>query len=365
MFNFFIKEHKELLAIEKIQMKTRNSYFDKVKGFAIILVVVGHAIQSTGVDIDSNVLFRLIYSFHMPLFMLISGLIAYKKDGIYDHQWLKKRFLSLGIPFIVWIAIPFLTQKRSWSEFPEYVVLVLKSPDYGLWFLWVLFLNCVMLYLIYKISRLFKSRLLWDISMEICAIVLCLMVWIICKWFWYIGIALLKQHCIYYFAGFFIRKYKHTLNKYKWIIAIMATIIWIVMVPYWRRIDYPAIFSIDFVSDLIKAHKNVFSLIFNYTVSFAGIGMILSFIYIIRNMKFAIVLEKFGKRTIEIYILQWYFFPIFTFSSYVIQVCSNVFMGLVGPYLISEIYERNLERRLLYGKASKYSNTKADEYVIK
>lgn len=51
---------------------------DIAKGIAIILVVIGHAVPdaTTHMGIQSEglaILNRLIYSFHMPLFFLISG----------------------------------------------------------------------------------------------------------------------------------------------------------------------------------------------------------------------------------------------------------------------------------------------------
>ena len=65
--------------------KTRNVYIDIVKAVAIILVVFGHCIQyGSGSEFLSstaffeNKVFIFIYSFHMPLFMLVSGyLFAY------------------------------------------------------------------------------------------------------------------------------------------------------------------------------------------------------------------------------------------------------------------------------------------------
>lgn len=61
-------------------MKERSLYLDVVKGLAIILVVVGHCIQfGSGADVlrsgvfFADPLFKFIYSFHMPLFMLVSG----------------------------------------------------------------------------------------------------------------------------------------------------------------------------------------------------------------------------------------------------------------------------------------------------
>lgn len=59
---------------------SRNQLIDVAKGIAILLVLLGHSIQyasgasyySSGA-FYSNWFFKFIYSFHMPLFMVISG----------------------------------------------------------------------------------------------------------------------------------------------------------------------------------------------------------------------------------------------------------------------------------------------------
>ena len=55
----------------------RNYYIDIAKGIAIFLMLWGHCIQccigGSGLDFFENGVFKIIYSFHMPLFMLISG----------------------------------------------------------------------------------------------------------------------------------------------------------------------------------------------------------------------------------------------------------------------------------------------------
>ena len=65
-------------------MERRNQQLDIVKGFAIVLVVLGHAIQYTYRDFDNLFVFRLIYSFHMPLFMFVSGmLVQFNRNKVY------------------------------------------------------------------------------------------------------------------------------------------------------------------------------------------------------------------------------------------------------------------------------------------
>ncbi|MDO4744065.1 MAG: acyltransferase family protein, partial [Clostridia bacterium] len=59
----------------------RNNFIDIAKGVAIFLMLWGHCIQicviGSGIDFFENSVFKTIYSFHMPLFMLISGYLFY------------------------------------------------------------------------------------------------------------------------------------------------------------------------------------------------------------------------------------------------------------------------------------------------
>lgn len=67
--------------------KKRLIWADSLKGWLILLVVLGHAIQNTlGADCDNNHLWNMIYSFHMPAFMAISGYLAFRPSGLGGGQ---------------------------------------------------------------------------------------------------------------------------------------------------------------------------------------------------------------------------------------------------------------------------------------
>ena len=58
--------------------KERLIWADSLKGWLILLVILGHAIQSTlGANCDNSHLWNLIYSFHMPAFMAVSGWLTF------------------------------------------------------------------------------------------------------------------------------------------------------------------------------------------------------------------------------------------------------------------------------------------------
>lgn len=52
----------------------RLVWADSLKGILILLVVLGHAIQGVYTDnVETDRLWNVIYSFHMPAFFAISG----------------------------------------------------------------------------------------------------------------------------------------------------------------------------------------------------------------------------------------------------------------------------------------------------
>lgn len=73
----------------------RLKYLDFIKGFAILLVVLGHVIQFSDNSFDNNILFRYIYSFHMPLFMFTSGFASCKQKNPY---FIVNKTVSYHIP---------------------------------------------------------------------------------------------------------------------------------------------------------------------------------------------------------------------------------------------------------------------------
>ena len=133
--------------------KERLAYIDNIKCFAIVLVVLGHLIQYIYYPntFDHNHVFRYIYSFHMPLFMAISGFIVglssqNKKINLLES--ILKRAKQLLIPFISWAIVSTIIGKNINKFFS-----IIKNPDNGLWFLWVLFF----IYLAYLITLSLKN----------------------------------------------------------------------------------------------------------------------------------------------------------------------------------------------------------------
>ena len=141
----------------------RDPFIDIIKGVAILLVLVGHAIQfasgaeyqRTGAFYD-NVLFKVIYSFHMPLFMVVSGYlfhhsVTHRSFGLI--VWNKVRTLIIPIfsfAFIVWI-LRFNPQYSLVDQLRNY----LSVTRFTLWFLWALFYSSMGVFIG---NKLFKDN---------------------------------------------------------------------------------------------------------------------------------------------------------------------------------------------------------------
>lgn len=97
-------------------MRKRIAQIDFLKGAAIILVVLGHVISqvwNTDPDIyENNLIFRFCYSFHMPLFVFISGYLS-RVTFSPGKSWLLKRFKRIGIPLAVMLFVFYAVLKNG------------------------------------------------------------------------------------------------------------------------------------------------------------------------------------------------------------------------------------------------------------
>ncbi|MGG3468922.1 acyltransferase family protein [Neobacillus pocheonensis] len=121
----------------------RSKYFDNAKCILIFLVVFGHLISP--LKEHDGILFTLysvIFLFHMPAFILISGYFAkgYKKKG-----YLIKSVKKILIPYLIFQLIYSVYYYLNGQE--EKLDFDLLHPHWSLWFLMSLFCWNLLLYL--------------------------------------------------------------------------------------------------------------------------------------------------------------------------------------------------------------------------
>ena len=60
-----------------VKVKERSLLFDNIKTVLIILVVLGHALEEISLEHEYGIIRACIYSFHMPVFFVIGGILMY------------------------------------------------------------------------------------------------------------------------------------------------------------------------------------------------------------------------------------------------------------------------------------------------
>lgn len=139
-------------------MQVRNSSIDAVRGIGILLVVLGHNWLTLH---DRGFLYQVIFSFHMPLFFVLSGIFLHESSMI--GKSIRSRSISLLKPYFVVLGLlgiaKYLAALKSGSTFdaPAYFLGVvwgtgpmLSWPQ--MWFLPNLFLSSILALMIVKFA---------------------------------------------------------------------------------------------------------------------------------------------------------------------------------------------------------------------
>lgn len=108
-------------------MKKRDEYFDNLKVILIFFVVLGHF---TNLNRDSQIIGALnnvIYSFHMPLFVFISGYFSKNITSLRKHE-----ITHVLYPYIVFQVLHFIFAKLTGLGYENKHVF---TPTYQNWYL--------------------------------------------------------------------------------------------------------------------------------------------------------------------------------------------------------------------------------------
>lgn len=327
--------------------KPYNAYLDVLKGFAIALVVLGHSVQSYTLNgnYDNNILFRIIYSYHMPLFMFLSGAAAAYSLRPMNREFIKRKFQQLVIPYFAWYILGyFLTSANTTMGLPEYIRRIIVFPDNGLWFLWVLFLNfCCLAF----IKKIYGRMQLWSY----------LVVWLailaipVSKY----GVGFVKWYLPFFVIGYLIFTHRDVLRKYSKFALYFCAIAFPLLIISWHRMYMPSLvtgldgrlvahglaaFDIgDIVS--FKVYPMI-TMAYSYLVPFTGIGFTYWF-FKLRPSKHLYGLFGFlGIYTLDIYVSQMYFFK-YAFGTSWVAIISGFFIALglslaLGMFVLRRVH---------------------------
>lgn len=268
----------------------RLASMDMLKGFAIIMVIAGHAVQYliSGHYYDKEV-YRLIYSFHMPLFMAITGFFASGGGGKYvSVKQLAKRTYHLLLPLVVYAFV----MRFILHAIPRFSGCLI----YNLWFL----KSALCCTILFAITYLAPSRLRWI------AVILTLVL------SQFLLIFNLKYMYPCFLGGAWLRNNMDWFMSKKKTITITSGIIWVVMVLFfdeyfWSYISVEEHNILPF--ETLTDSGWWFILIYRTVLGLAGSLMFFGLFEAMATKGFhhtfiGRILNKVGQETLWIYVLQ-------------------------------------------------------------
>ena len=311
--------------------KERIKSLDFLKGIAIFLVFLGHAINWCHPDAYNDRLFNYIYSFHMPLFMFISGYFSFKLINSWSD--IKKKFYQLVVPIIAYsIVSGFILQGEiKVSKFLD----ILLVPENGLWFFQILFYVSVFYILaniIYNkgIARgLGGGKIILDVFYIIAMLIGFSVSSALAIYFKRHGIEedlgtpLFSKHCVFYVAGILTRMHWDKIRR------ILLKVVW-VSIPVWFILA--TFFGFEHRPTFIDNPNIVIDTAYYYITGFAGIitAMSLSIKFIDQGSSSVIVntYTYLGTITLGLYAVH---------SAFLMKLVSMMILPLSLNYWISLI----------------------------
>ncbi|OVE67761.1 hypothetical protein CCS79_12455 [Clostridium diolis] len=283
-----------------IKVNYRNALIDFLKGIAIFFVLWGHSIQYCSIDsfdFFEDSMFKVIYSFHMPLFMLISGYLFYfSQEKKTFKSGIISRLLGLGIPIIIWNSIKYWLQVIINLLQGYEVNNLIKgyiSSFTGYWFLWSV-LVCSLI--VICINKFFNKY--------ICFLLILVMP------FAFIfpngGMNLFMYP--YFLGGFLFCKYEYVISEKIKKLKYLCLIFFPLMLMFFEKKDYIYTSGINPFSSPYGICNQIVIDIYRWTIGFVGSIFIICIAEIIIN-KFNInriiaALCSLGIKSLQVYLLQ-------------------------------------------------------------
>lgn len=332
----------------------RLVWVDSLKGILMLLVVLGHSIQFIlGDACSDNYLWNLIYSFHMPAFIAVSGFVCYKPkyySGKGSKDFIFRRLKQLIVPFILWSLLRILAN-------PPYsimdIVSVFLHPDGGYWFLWVLFIITMIFYLVDWISE--KTKVKQEYIVITTSLVLMLVMLV--TNFRLFGYQFISYYFLFYIIGYYFNKYNQYFPKKIWFIFV-GILVWFITASFWNMHELPFFFK-----DITFIPKQVMQYAYRFFVAVIAIITIFTLSSKILNVNFKInnFLLIFGKLSLGIYtshiiIMSWIVKALYSLLPEIdttnVILLSFIFISAISYCIVLLLNKFRITSRLLLGKIS-------------
>ncbi len=283
-------------------MKRRIVYIDILKAFAIFLVVWGHAIMHlSNSDYHMNIVWQWIYSFHMPLFMIMVGFFAYSSLSKPVKDFIRHKSTQLIIPCFSWIFITYIAMLIVIPGYHLSVKTFVNALFQEIWFLKSAFLCYLLFYFSSKVVNYLKVDFHFILGGGISLIIIQI-------------VPLYKLNQMYpcFLCGVFLYRYSDSILKNWKLVTIVSTIIYIILVVCLSDYDFIPISKIK--KELLSGNFSVLFDLFLTQLYSIGIGVsaaisLVALFYgfinrLSKRNKVITTLSTVGKYTLAIYLIQ-------------------------------------------------------------
>ena len=324
---------------------TRIGYIDALKGFAILCVVLGHVADGY---LDGNTypeanqilfsIFNIIYAFHMPLFMTISGCVYavayFDSAGKPDRRRIRRQIGNIVIVYVVF-SVLFGVTKVLFSHYTNKpvqltdILLIWGKPIDIYWYLY----DLILLYLLFTNPIFHKAdhRIMTLILMAVAL----LRRYVSIGWF---QISSVLYYALFFYIGFSGRDHSKRLIGNKRITAGAAAVSICLSLVLWDKNPYVDRSHAVFLNSIPLANILI------------ALGLSMMLWYLFENVRFLSenkLLSAIGRYSLEIYVLHCFFtaglravFSRIGFIDPIVSIGLNFAISSVVPVAIALVCRR-------------------------
>ncbi len=344
-----------------IDKKERIYFYDNLKYLLVTLVVIGHFLLLIPDVSGAKGLILFIYSFHMPLFVFVSGFFAKKIKDENGHFRLERVFNLMFIYIIFKILSYFFVKVIFHQDVAVSMVAEIDAP----WYLMAMALWFVLTYLFERIN----PKYLFGMSIVVALLagfdlrvsdVLCL--------------SRVFVFYPFYLAGYYISKEKmnqlsQTLHQRKWqLLSFICCVTFLLIFLIFEKELY-------FMKPVFTGQNPYATLEFPLDIPLMGlltrlvtygISVLLGVSLLSLTPRRKLFFTSLGTRTIQVYVLHYFIYLIVLYSGLNMKLMSQFGEMTIVIYIIfSMILTMVLSWKYLGYPFSKIMNIKYDKLYQK
>jgi len=279
-----------------------RKFINVLKGIAIFFVIVGHTVQhfslGSSVDFYENPIFKVIYTFHMPLFMLISGYLffySFKKRDL--KELIKHRTFPLISTIAVFGILKYYLTTGVESVLNRNFSALLNGEClkglYEFWFLWSVIASSLIVSVVFKKINNKLLQLLCLVPLSGLIV-------------FFPSYTLTLFVFPYFVIGFCFSLYREKIPAFLMKLKYASLVIFPVMLMFYEKKHY--IYTSGLIGSQYSIKEYIFIDAFRWAIGLVGSLFIITVVFLIFKIKplekLFTALSKLGGYTLQIYVYQ-------------------------------------------------------------